>query len=85
MVPLLATNRDPRVAWRAIIDDMFVHRLGLKKCEDDIFCGNLSGGQRVVINRSGFDEIALGCSDASAAAEMLLLFESKGLNVHEIY
>ena len=80
----LATNRDPRVAWRVIMEDMFVHRLGLQKCSDNIFCGNLAGGQRVVINRSGFDEITLGCSDAGAAAEMLLLFESNGIHVHEI-
>ena len=89
MHTLFATGRDPRVAWKVIMDDLLVHGIGLKKCGNgDIFCGIMhsteTGGQRVVIVRSNYDELFLACPDATVAAELLLLFKSQGVQIHEI-
>ena len=92
MHTLFATGRDPRIAWKVLMDDLLVHGIGLKKCgtNGDIFCGIMHsrggerGGQRVVIVRSNYDELFLACPDATVAAELLLLFKSQGVQIHEI-
>lgn len=69
--------------YKATMDDVLVHMLGLQQAESDLFVGYMRG-RRVVVARMSSDEFGLFCADEAQSQEFLVVLRSMDVRVQDV-
>jgi hypothetical protein len=70
-------------AYRATMDDVLVHFLGLEQVDHDFFVGYMSN-RRVVVTRMAVDDFGLFCADETQVKAFFLALRSFNVQIEDI-
>jgi len=70
-------------AYRATMDDLLVHFLGLEQVDHDFFVGYMSN-RRVVVTRMAADDFGLFCADETQLNAFFLALRSFNVQIEDI-